>query len=204
MVIRATIIILCELKWKNNPRLIHSFLNIATAFIFLLYRKWSYLFLHSFNVRDSSVGMHTISSSSMPSFFNSCVCCVPLLYCFGGCYDEEDGCCWSSFSYVCVVRGDISHNVSFLRLAECFLTIFSFQYFFEDICSSAAAMLLWFLLSLLLLFFVVTAAVCSSGLLMMWPASWVAELFLAQYVFVHMDVGSHWKIWWVGGCLSRL
>ena len=103
----------------------------------------------------------------MPSFFNSCVCCVLLLYCFGGCYDEEDGCCWSSFSYVCVVRGDISHNVSFLRLAECFLTIFLFQYFFEDICSSAAAMLLWFLLSLLLLFFVVTAAVCSSGLLMM-------------------------------------
>ena len=129
MVIRATIIILCELKWKNNPRLIHSFLNIATAFIFLLYRKWSYLFLHSFNVRDSSGGMHTISSSSMPSFFNSCVCCVLLLYCFGGCYDEEDGCCWSSFSYVCVVRGDISHNVSFLRLAECFLTIFLFQYF---------------------------------------------------------------------------
>ena len=120
---------LCELKWKNNPRLIHSFLNIATAFIFLLYRKWSYLFLHSISVRDSSGGMHTISSSSMPSFFNSCVCCVPLLYCFGGCYDEEDSCCWSSFSYVCVVRGDISHNVSFLRLAECFLTIFLFQYF---------------------------------------------------------------------------
>ena len=68
LVIRATIIMLCELKWKNNPRLIQSFLNIATAFIFLLYRKWSYLFRHSFNVRDSSGGMHTISSSSMPSF----------------------------------------------------------------------------------------------------------------------------------------
>ena len=195
---------LCELKWKNNPRLIHSFLNIATAFIF-------FYIVNDLTYSSTASTFEIVAAACTQFhplvchlFFNSCVCCVPLLYCFGGCYDEEDGCCWSSFSYVCVVRGDISHNVSFLRLAECFLTIFLFQYFFEDICSSAAAMLLWFLLSLLLLFFVVTAAVCSSGLLMMWPASWVAELFLAQYVFVHMDVGSHWKIWWVGGCLSRL
>ena len=129
MVIRATIIILCELKWKNNPRLIHSFLNIATAFIF-------FYIVNDLTYSSTASTFEIVASACTQFhplvchlFFNSCVCCVPLLYCFGGCYDEEDGCCWSSFSYVCVVRGDISHNVSFLRLAECFLTIFLFQYF---------------------------------------------------------------------------